>query len=125
VGTQCLFWWASGINHGGHPGFLLVGTWHFFWCAWGIFVATGHLNGHPLLLLVGTWHLGGHPEFLYVGTWFLLATWPVGVHLVFNLVASCHLGGHPVLFWVTTKHLGGHLASFQAPSISFHWHPAS
>jgi len=54
VRTQCLFWWACGINRGGHPGFLSVGTWHFFWWAWGIFVATWHLNGQPLLLLVGT-----------------------------------------------------------------------
>jgi len=109
-------YWAPAVTCGRHLA---------SWGAPGYFLVTRRFFCWPRGVLAGTRHLGGHPEFHSVGTWFLLATWPLGGHLVFILVASCRLGGHPVFFWVTTKHLGGHLTSLQAPSISFHWQPAS
>jgi len=97
-----VFWWPLGI---------LVGNQHLFCWAHGD--------------LVATWNLGRHPDFLSVGTWFLLATWPSwftpGVYSGGQLPSSWALG----VFLSTTKHLGGHLASLQAPSISFRWHPVS
>jgi len=97
-------WWASSV--------IVVGTLHFFWCAWGVFVATWHL-GNPAFILLSTcplcdllaswwaagvyllamWRFDGHPVFSLVGTWHLI--W--SAHGI--LVATLHPCGQPAFLW--------------------------